>query len=745
MVLNDEHPPQTGVRSRHCWPAAIAIWTFGSLANAQQPVLPPSGEPRPRVCLVLSGGGARGIAHVGVLRVLEEMHVPIDCIAGTSMGAIVGGLYSAGYSPDELDAIVHETPWSSLLRDTPERQRLPYRRKVDDLTYLTRWEFGFDKDGIKIPPSLVAGHRMGALLHILTLRAGGVSDFDKLPVPFRAVATDATSGEAVVMGQGDLGVALRASAAIPGLFAPVELNGRNLVDGGLVDNLPIDAALTLRADVIIAVDLGQPMPTRGRPNSMIRALTGSVSALTRREVERALAKANIIVRPKVGEYALLDFDAVDALIKVGDEATEAQADALLPYAVDDVAWNRYLTSQRRSAPTLMINSVKIDADSPSKARLERRLTLRSGQPLDSKALAEELDRIWESDDFETVNFSLVPAPSDTWDLDIAAQRKSWGPNFLRFGITLASDLEGESSFNLLGAATMTELNTLGAEFKFRTQIGDQTAVGGEWYQPLAPSRIPFAALGAYAARNKAQVIVGPDLVQYRYTTLGADADLGLSFGRYGEMRVGAHFVEFESHPTDDHTGAPSDTHDDAGYRVRLAFDQLDRINFPRKGVLVAAEYYETSESLGSDEDYRRATLQVVSAGTIGRHTLIGILNSVSALGGTLPLDAQIELGGLFNLSGLPIGEVRGNYGGVASLIYTYRLGRLPNFVDGMYVGGSFETGNAWMNSSDVDFHDLRKSYSAVFGVDTYVGPVYLAYGRSTGGKDSFYLYLGRSF
>ncbi|HTE39860.1 MAG TPA: hypothetical protein VK629_03470, partial [Steroidobacteraceae bacterium] len=315
---------------------------------------------------------------------------------------------------------------------------------------------------------------------------------------------------------------------------------------------------------------------------------------------------------------------------------------------------------------------------------------------------------------------------------------------LRFGFTLASDLEGSSSFNLLSALTMTELNPLGGEFKLTVQLGDVSALSGEWYQPLTSSGIPFAAVAVAGGRNKLQVLEGDELVQQRYVTAGGDADIGLSFGRFGEIRTGLHYVNVDGQRQSS-SRAPIPSRVDAGYRTRLIYDQIDRINFPRNGLVVSAEYYESSASVGSDVPYSRASISVVSAATLGRHTAIGLVDGISGLGDELPPDAQLQLGGLFNLSGLPIGELAGSYGGKAALIYLYRLGRLPNFVDGIYMGASAEAGNAWQRSKDVDFHNLRKSYSLVFGVDTYIGPVYFAHGRTTGGKDSLYLYLGRSF
>ncbi|MGE0640878.1 MAG: patatin-like phospholipase family protein [Thermoanaerobaculia bacterium] len=715
-------------------------------AGGAEPAAAPS-TPRPRICLALSGGGAVGLAHVGVLRALEELQVPIDCVAGTSMGAIVGGLYAAGYSPAELEGIVRDLDWGELLRDAPDRRRLPFRRKVDDQNYLTRWELGVGKGGIKTPSGLVVGHRLGARLHVLALRAGGVTDFDLLARPFRAIATDAGTGDTVVLASGDLGVALRASMAIPGLFSPVEIDGRLLVDGGVVDNLPVDAARAMGADLVIAVDLDQPFSTRDRPNSIAAILNRSLSVLSRREVERALADADLVLRPRVRDYGLLDFEAAATLIERGAAEVAAKADELRRLALDGEEWRRFAAERQRPRPEFEIRTVAVDpGPGLAPAVVERSVKTRPGRVLDHGLLSDDLDRLWNLGEFEKVDFSLESDGDDAWDLYLTGERKSWGPNFLRFGVALASDLEGASSFNVLTSLTMTRLNPLGAELKFALQAGEQTALAVELYQPLSKSGLPFVSLGFQAGPTKLQVPLDDDLVQYRFVDLRSAFDLGLSLRHWGELRVGAYYNHLTGRPTDRHGGdLPQYEATDAGYRARLTIDQLDRVNFPRHGVLAIGEYYDSSAGLGADEEYRRLDLQSVSAATRGRHTILGIVAATSALGGTLPERERVRLGGLFSLSGLPFGEVSGNYGGTAALVYTYRLGRAPHFADGIYAGLSLETGNAWERSADVDLGDLRRSFALVFGIDTLLGPVYLAQGWTTGGKDSLYLYVGRTF
>lgn len=707
-----------------------------------------SGEsPRPRVGLVLSGGGARGLAHVGVLRVLEELRVPVDCVAGTSMGAIIGGLYAAGYSPEELERLGATLDWNAFVRDTPDRRRLPFRRKVDDLAYLTRWELGVSRKGLLLPGGVVAGHRLGTELRRLSLRAAGIDDFDRLPLPFRAVAADAARGETVVLDRGDLASALRSSMAVPGLFAPVERDGRLLVDGGVVANLPVDAVRSMGAEIVIAVDLGQPLAERRRPDSIAGVISQSLDALTRRETERALAGADVVLRPRVDEWGLLDFHAAGPMIERGAEAARERLAALAALAVDDAAWQRHLARQRRTTPPIPIRQLVVEPGPGLRSEVVRRaVRTRPGTLLDEAELLDDLERLWQLGEFQTVDFALTPADEGGFDLRLIGHRKPWGPNYLRAGLSLATDLEGTSRFNLLGAITMTGLDDLGRELKVAAQAGESPILTGELFQPLHDSRVPFLALGVQVGGGKRRLPVGEQPVQYRFVQLRANLDFGLALGRWGEARVGYHHLETRGRPFGERPhDAPRYERDDTGLGASLIVDQLDRVNFPRHGLLAVADYHEARASLGAEDDHRRLDLQTVAAATRGRHTLVFLAHGRTALGGELAPEEWIGVGGLFDLSGLPPEQVVGSYGGSAALLYLFRLGQLPKFGDGLYVGISLETGNAWRTRSEVSGGDLRRSFALVFGADTLLGPLYLAHGHTTGGSDSFYLYLGRTF
>lgn len=227
-----------------------------------------------------------------------------------------------------------------------------------------------------------------------------------------------------------------------------------------------------------------------------------------------------------------------------------------------------------------------------------------------------------------------------------ARKKPWGPNFLRTGLSLTSDLEGASGFNLLGALTLTELDRLGGELKLQSQLGETPILGLLLRQPIARSRVPFVSAVLSVRQRKQSVPVGDQLVQYRFREVETGLDLGLDLGRYGELRVGLRHARTSSHAFGDRPAeTPRFDRTDAGYHASLILDQLDRVNYPRRGLLLTTELYDAESGLGSDDEYRRFDLQTVAAHTLGRHTLVALIHGSSALGGELPAAKRVQLGG----------------------------------------------------------------------------------------------------
>src|SRR5579863_9649323 len=324
---------------------------------------------RPRVGLVLSGGGARGATHIGVLKMLDELHVPIDVIAGTSMGAVVGGLYASGMSGEQIEQAMASVDWQSAFRDRLRRTELGWRRKEEDRDFLVNLPLGLHGRKLIIPEGLVQGEKLTQTLRQLTLPVGTITDFDALPTRFRAVATDLETGEAVILKDGDLTTAMRASMSAPGVFAPVEYRGQLLVDGGLAENLPVEVARAMDVDVLIVVDAGFPLQPRKDLVSLPSITNQVLAILLRRDSERqlkTLSPADIVVSPQLGDFSSYDFQDTLQIVNAGQRAADAVADRLAALVVPDDQYTRYLAARqavRSGLPTVAFVEVAPESKS----------------------------------------------------------------------------------------------------------------------------------------------------------------------------------------------------------------------------------------------------------------------------------------------------------------------------------------------------------------------------------------------
>jgi NTE family protein len=704
---------------------------------------------RPRLGLVLSGGGARGLAHVGVLKVLEELRVPVDVVTGTSMGGIVGGLYACGYSADELEDILLAIDWRDLLNDRPGRRMVPFRRKVDDLKFLTDLEIGFNRGRFQLPSGLVTGQKLNFLLEALTIHTVDVGGFDRLPIPFLTVATDLETGDEVVLRSGDLGNAMRATMAVPGVFAPAEIEGRVLVDGGLVNNLPVDLARGLGAEVVVAVDVGEPLRSRDELRSLNRVAGQVLSLMVRGNVEPQERLADLVIRPQVQSIGSAEFHKVDRLIPLGEEAALKHAEWLSTYAVDAAAYDRY--RERLERPQIVDRTVAgIEVALGATADPEfvlRKIRTRPGDPLDARALARDLERLYATGDYEMVSLDLHRV-EDGYLVTIDAREKGWGPNTMRFGLNLSADLEGGSAFNVLANYTITRLNRLRGEAKLEVQVGQQSRIFGELYQPLdLGGRFFFApSLELVTFRAESLSSAAGPAADFDVQQVQGGLDVGLSLDRWGELRIGMVGGRGSADPRRAPAEVAGFDFDWAGLGVRAVFDQIDDPNFPRRGMLVSGELLAARQSLGSDDDFDRLQFDAVAATSRGRHTLLGIFDWGSALGSELPFWAAFELGGLFRLSGHPPRTFSGRYLALAVAGYYYQVADFGrSFAGAAYAGLSLEAGNVWRESSQVGVDDVMVSGALYAGLDTLIGPLYMGYGKAEGGADTWYLFVGRSF
>ncbi len=397
--------------------AASCAWHGAAAATPAPTPTPPTDAPvRPRICVVLSGGGARGMAHIGVLKILDELKVPIDCIAGTSMGAIVGGLYASGMTVEQIESTMLSVDWQEAFHDAPPRRDLAFRRKQDDRNFLVTLPLGLKHGKILLPKGFIQGQKLQETLRQLTLPFRQGTDFDLLPTPFRSVATDLETGNAVVMGEGDLSIAMRASVSAPGVFAPVEVNGRLLVDGGLAENLPIDVARAMHADVLIISDVSFPLQPRAALDSALSISNQMLAILVRKDSDRqkaSLGSRDILIEPELGLTPSTAFGAAATLISRGEDAARADGAALEAYSVGDAAYRDYLARRGAREPGLpTIKFVRVD---PQSKRYEKTILAEMqplvGKPLDADAVGKRITELYGLGMFETLDYALVQQPA----------------------------------------------------------------------------------------------------------------------------------------------------------------------------------------------------------------------------------------------------------------------------------------------------------------------------------------------
>jgi NTE family protein len=726
-----------------CRVAFLVLALVASAVHAQE-----SAAPRPRIGLALSGGGARGGAHVGVLQVLEELHVPVDAIAGTSMGSMIGGLYAAGVPIDRIEQKLRTADWADLLDDRPPYRELVYRRKEDASRYLVDFELGINKGKLRQPRGLRAGQKLAFEARVMLLATPRESEFSKLPIPFCTVATDVETGDRVILSQGDLVESMLASMAVPGVFAPVEIDGRLLVDGGIVDNLPVDLVRGEGADVVIAIDVGTPLVGRDKLGSMFAVLGQTTTFLTRKNSNASLADADLVVTPDLRGIASSDFASTPEAITRGRQAALAAKESLLRYALDDAAWAEYVAN-RRVAPVAprTIGAVRVEGNRQVDARMIlAHMRAKPGDPIDPAVLRHDLERIYGLDYFQRVTMDFVPG-EDGETLVLHVEEKTWGPTYVRFGLEIVDDLEGDARYAVRASITRTLINRKGLEWRNDFQLGSTQLVRSELYQPLDYAGLFFIAPWVQGQRERAPVFEdGHRIAQYDVGSYGGGIDIGTQFGSLGEIRLG---VTRSRVHADVATGPPSlPTFDvDAGaVTFAVALSTLDRPTIATSGGELRAGVAFSRRALGAEADYDKAYGGASRFFGRGRHTGFVVVDGGSNLGSTIPLYDEFTLGGLFSLGGYSEGELRGQYFATAKLGYHYRIAALPaGFGQGVYVGGVVEAGNVWDNPADISAGDLRFGFTALIGADTIIGPMFFAYAVAEGGSNRAYLTVGRTF
>ncbi|MED5492600.1 MAG: patatin-like phospholipase family protein [Pseudomonadota bacterium] len=703
-----------------------------------------------RTGLVLSGGGARGLAHIGVLKQLEEMNIPIDAIAGTSMGAVIGGLYAAGYSADELEQIALDLDWQATLSDTPLREDIPYRRKQDDRDFLVKQRLTFKDGALSFPLGLLQGQNMGVVLESLLVHTNEIDDFDRLPIPFRAVATDIATGEAVVFDHGHLPLAIRASLALPGFFAPVEVDGRLLVDGVLSKNVPIDVARAMGVDRVIVVDIGTPLKSASELNSVLDIMDQTTTLLTRTNTERQLATltdADLLLQPALGDMGFSSFAETQQAIDAGAQSL-SEAQGVLAFVAppgSDAGGNLASSRPQRQA---IIHAVEVDnsgkvADEVVLSMIRQEV----GEPLNLARLQTDMGTIYGTDYFSRVTYEVVHDQGHNTLLVHTAGRRT-GTDYLRLGLNLVDDFEGDSQYNLGASFRVNGLNPLGAEWLTRLQVGSDQELYTEFYQPLDYGSRYFVAPFIDAEARNIEVIDDNDpIVAYRQKRYGAGINIGRQIANNGEVRFGLSRYRGNSRVRIGDPDLPDVDFDEAFYSIEVDRDTLDNVNFPRSGDEAKFSWRQSEPALGADERYQQIEFKANKAFGFGPNSW-----QIGGFIGRTDSDVNVAqssfvLGGPGWFSGFRQDALAGQNYQLGRLVYYRRL--TPSYFNAfslpLYLGASLEYGRVY-NRDDTDFDTgYFTGGSLLLGMDTLVGPLFFGLGANEEGHEALYMKLGQTF
>ncbi len=702
-------------------------------------------QARPTVGLVLGGGGARGAAHIGVLEVLEALRIPVDCVAGTSMGALVAGAWAAGLSPALMREELAKADWGDMFQDNPGYDELNFRNKRLSQRFLPGSETGFKDGGAVAPPGVVLGQKIKLFFNHLVRADTGEPEIDRLPLPVSIIATDIGNGERVVYRDGSLTAAMRASMSVPGLMAPLEYRGRKLVDGGLVDNVPIrEVRERCGAQVVIAVNVGsQPLP----PEQVVGLLSVTaqvVALLTEQNVSASLATLtaqDIYIKPELGDIGAGDFSRHASAADVGYKAALAMAPQLQRLQVTPAAyaaWQQRMAVTERVAPR--VDEVQVAGQLLGNEGLVRRYVGQgTGSALDTATLARDLMRVYGDGYYERVDYSVMRVGNRNV-LRLLPVEKSWGPDYLRLGLRLDSSLSQGSSYQLRLGYQKTWLNSLGGEMLATADLGSTTGVGVELYQPLVASQRYFAEVLADYQRGRTDYFeYERRLSEYRSARSRLELGVGINFSLLGQLRLSWRQTQVVySLETGQDVPRLQQDYRGGAWVLGLDMDQLDRLHFPRRGWSTQASWL-----VAPGDGYSRASLDVRGAMPWQQQVLAGRLSWVGSPQGQLPVHDAARLGGFLNLTGFANGQLMGDEALYGHLRLERIIGKPPLGLSGdLRLGVALELARVGQPYAPQRRNGTLYSLALYLGGESPVGPMYVGIGQGNGRSVNAYLFIG---
>lgn len=720
---------------------------------------------RPKIGLALAGGGAKGSAHIAVLELLEANKIPVDYIAGTSIGAYIGGLYALGYSAAEIREIMQAADLNRGFSDAIERENLPYRIKQQQDRFNVPLDIGFRDRQVRFPGGLLYGQTMSTLYRGSVGNIPNFDSFDELAIPFRAVATDLLTSEAVVLHRGNLVDAMQASATVPGALVPVEIDGRILVDGGIAENLPISQVRRMGADIVIAIDISAPLLDRENLDNTVSVLRQMSNFLTLDNIyqqKQLLEKDDIYIRPDVDQLSATDFSQFREAYNRGLEAALTRLPELQAFSIDADAYRQYWQHKREKLEALQRAGrqpvVAIELRNRSRVsddHILETLGFSAGKPISTDQLLAAIDRVYAFDRFERVHAEFEQRDIGRV-LVVEARGKSWGPNHFEAGFGWEDDFTLDSVINIDFAYTIGNITENNGEWRNEIGIGTNKNVKSELYLPL-DSKQRYYALALYEARKESRdfFVENQRASIFELTSHRADLGLGYRWTRAGIVEIG---LTYQNGEVDNELVLEDELrYDSPGLYLRIGHDTLDRRSFPSRGSRLTASILHREEDVKGDlitgdetetDAYETTQLLIDWRGafSIDHHGLVAKLSLAHTESDADQSIHYVQLGGFLNLSGYHKNALVGNSKVFGALAYQYNLGKSLLGLTGfpLYLGVSIESGGVWLASESITANDLIAAGSLFIGTDTRLGPVALGIGFAENDQNSIYFYLGKN-
>ena len=709
------------------------------------PLTTPQSKVRPKIGLVLSGGGARGWAHVGVLRWFEEHRIPVDYIAGTSMGGLVGAMYAMGASPGEIKQIGKELDWDKALSGPPSFDELSFRRKEDQRAYPSDIELGAGK-GIKLPGGVNPGHNIGLIFDRLTLPYATLRNFDDLPIPFRCVATDMLDAREVVFKSGPLSKALRATMSIPGVFTPVEIDNMVLADGGLLNNIPTDVAKDMGADIIIAINVGTPLGTREDIVTLPGMLSQIIGVATIESDRRHLKLANLAITPDLGKFTLLDFQEVDAISELGYKAAGQNATALEQYSLSEADWTSHLAARRAKRLTEIPTPVAVEVNGTKEQNITdiaKTLTPVLDKPVDPEALGSRLSYIRGDGRYESLDYTLTGV-NEPQRLHVHVKDKSYGPALVLPIVQFRSSNISNVKFSIGSRFTMFDVGTHGSELRLDAIIGSDDLIAAEYYRPLDGKNF-FVAPRAYFWASSVDLFQDGDRVaEYRERKVATGIDFGYTFNRNSQVRVGYEVGRDEARVQIGDPVLPKIDGLLSVGNVQFVYEGHNNAMVPTRGASLNAQARWFFAAPGSTDSFPQAEIRASYLKPLNEKSSVFTYASAGTTfsDAAAPLE-QFTLGGPFRLGAFGPQEFRGDHYVLGSAGYLRRVAYLPPFLGTrIYGAGWYELGSAFFERDDAVY---KSSVSGALIMETRLGPLVIGGAVGSDRRGKIFVSMGRIF